>query len=193
MQPLRRGHIPNLLELLFLGELAKRFGQVVGILFGDKSQEVGQVQHSRSVVDFVHTVGNGGRNVDQSNELHFLVTRLEDFGNFVCNNTTVRVTRDGIRSMSLDLLHGIGVATDHLLHGGEDRLALIETAGAEGVEGALSVEVLGQVDEDQNFTDTGVNEEDRGFVAGGLKRDNGVISASVRGRGVECLMDQSGE
>ena len=89
IQPLRRGHIPNLLELFFLGQFAKRFGQVVGILFSNESQEVGQVQHSRGVVDFVHTVGDVGGNVDQTDELHLFATRLDDFGNFVRNNATV--------------------------------------------------------------------------------------------------------
>ena len=89
VQPLRRGHIPNLLELFFLGQFAKRFGQVVSVLFGDESQEVGQVQHSRGVVDFVHTIGNVGRNVDQTDKLHLFATRLEDFSNFVGNNTAI--------------------------------------------------------------------------------------------------------
>ena len=95
--------------------------------------------------------------------------------------------------MGLDLLHSIGVTTNHLLHGSENRLTLVETAGTEGVERAFSIEVLGQVDEDQNFTDTGMNEEDGGLITSSLKRNDGVVYVSVRGRRVENLVDQSGE
>ena len=95
--------------------------------------------------------------------------------------------------MGLDLLHGICVATDHLFHGGKNGLALVETASTEGIEGTLSIKVLGQVDEDQDFTNAGVNEEDGGLVAGGLKRNDGVINVGVRGRGIEYFLDQGGE
>ena len=193
VQPLGRSHVPNLLELHFLGELAKGFSQLVGVLLGDETQEVGKVQHSRGVVDLVHTVGDVGRDVDQADELHFFAARLDNLGNFVGNDSTVRVTREGVGSVGLDLLHSISVASDHLLHGGEDGLVLIETAGTEGIEGALSIEVLGEVDEDQNFADTRVNEENGCLVAGGLEGNDGVVNIGVQGRGVEDLVDQGGE
>ena len=179
VQPLRRGHIEDLLELYFFGELAERLGQVVGILLGDETQEVGQVQHSRGVVDLVHTISDVGRDVDQANEFNFLAARLKDLGNFVGNDTTIRVTCKGVRSVGSDLLHSIGVATNHLSHGGEDGLVLVETTSTEGVEGALSMEVLGQVDEDQNFTDTRMDEEDGGLVAGGLEGNDGIVNVSI--------------
>ena len=179
LQPLRGGHIKDFLELLLLGELAKRFDQFVGVLFGDKTQEVGQVQHAIRVADLVHTVRDVRRDVDKANELHLLATGLDDLGYFIGNDTTVRVTRKGVWSVGLDLLHSIGVTTDHLGHRGEDGLTLIETTGAEGVEGALSVEVLGQVDEDQNFSDTWVDEEDGSLVPSGLEGDDRVVNVSV--------------
>ena len=141
----------------------------------------------------MHAIGDVGRDVDQTNELDFLAARLDNLGNFVGNNTTIRVTCKGVGAVGLSLLHGIGVATDHLSHGGEDGLALIETAGTEGIEGALSIEVLGQVHEDQDFADTRVNEEDGGLVASSLERNDGVVNVSIRGRGVEDFVDQSGE
>lgn len=193
VQPLRRGHIPDLLKLFLLGQLAKRFLQIFGILLADKAQEVGQVQHSSGVGDLVHTIGDVGRNVDQTNEFHFLAPRLEELGNFVGNNTTIRVTRKGVGSFGSNLLHSIGVAASHLSHGGEDGLILIETAGTESVEGALSIEVLGQVHEDQDFADTRVNEEDGSLVPSSLERDDGVVNVGIRVRGVEDLVDQGGE
>lgn len=193
VQPIRRGHIPDLLELFFLGQLAERFIQVAGIVLGDETQEVGKVQHSRGVGDLVHAIGDVRRDVDETNELDFLAARLEDLGNFIGNNTTVRVTRKSVGSMGLNLLHRIGVATDHLTHRGKDWLALVETAGTEGIEGTLSVEVLGQVDEDQNLADTRMNEEDGGLVPGGLERNDGVVDVGILGRGVEDLVDQARE
>ena len=141
----------------------------------------------------MHTIRDVWRDVDKTNELHFLSTRLNDLGNLVGDNATVRVTRKGVGSVGLDLLHRVSVAADHLGHGGEHGLTLIEATGTEGVEGAFSVEILRQVDEDQHFTDTWVNEEDGGLVTGSLERNDRVVDVGIRGRGVEDLVDQGGE
>ena len=59
------------------------------VLLGDETREVGKVQHSRSVVDFVHAVGDVRWDVDQADELHFLAARFKNFGNFVGDDSTV--------------------------------------------------------------------------------------------------------
>ena len=54
------------------------------------------------------------------------------------------------------------------------------TPHAERVEGPLILEVLGEVDEDEDFADTGVNYKDGDLAAGENEGNDGIVLLSAR-------------
>ena len=101
--------------------------------------------------------------------------RFQAFCDLERDDASVAVAGDGVRAVWLGSLDGGCVGRDHLVHGTEEGLAWLETASTEGVEGALVLEVFCEVDEDEDFSHAGVDEEDGGFVTGELERDDGIV------------------
>jgi hypothetical protein len=101
--------------------------------------------------------------------------RLEPLRDFERNDTAVGVARDGIGAMRLCALDRRGVTADHLVHRREERLARLKTSSAERIEGAIVREVLGEVDENKNFADTGMDHENGCLAAGELEWNYRII------------------
>jgi hypothetical protein len=127
------------------------------------------------------------RDVDQTGEFDFVAHGLEPLGNLKCDNTAVTVTGDGIWSRRLGPLDCCGIARHHLVHGGEEGVAGLEATSTESVEGALVLEVLGEVDENQNLSNTRVDEEDGRLVSSQLEGNDGVVLLSLAVLGEQCV------
>jgi hypothetical protein len=127
----------------------------------------------------VHAVGNVRRNVDETSELDFVTHSLQPLGYFKCNHTTVTVSGNGIRPFWLGPLYCCSIAGNHLVHGGEEGVARLETTSTERVERTLVLEVFGEVDENKYLANTRVYKEDRCLVSSQLKGNDGVVFLSL--------------
>jgi hypothetical protein len=58
-------------------------------------------------------------------------------------------------------------------------VAGLEATSTESVEGALVLEVLGKVDENQNLSNTRVHEEDGCLVSSQLEGNDGIVLLSL--------------
>lgn len=165
--------------MFLAGERPQSLCEVVGILLAHKTKEIREVEHTARPVDFVHTVGNVRRNVDETGELDLIAHSLKALGNLEGDNATIRVTSDGIRTVRLRPLDGRNIGRYHLIHGAEERVP-VETPRAERIEGPLVLEVLGEINEDEDFADTGVNHKDRGLVTGEVEGNDGIVPLRPR-------------
>ena len=179
-ETLGRRQIPNGVELFLPRKWPQCRCEVVGILFAHETKEIREVEHTTRPVDLVHTVCDVRGNVNETGELDFIAHGFEALGNLEGDDTTIRVTSDGIRAVRLCPLDGCSVGGHHLVHGTEERVPRFETPRAECVEGPLVLEVLGKVDEDEDFTDTGVNHEDGGLVSGEVEGNDGIVLLGAR-------------
>ena len=66
------------------------------------------------------------------------------------------------------------IARDCFFDRGEVGFAGVEAAGADGVDGAVG-EVFGQIKEDEDFADAGMDEPEGGFSAGVLESYDGIV------------------
>ena len=81
--------LPDDIELLLTRQWPQRRREVNGILLGDESKEVCQLQHPICPVDLMHAVGDVRRNVDQTGEIDFVTHRLQALRDFESDNTTI--------------------------------------------------------------------------------------------------------
>jgi len=131
-------------------------------------------------------VGNVRRDINDTDELDFVAYGLEPLGHFKSNYTTITVTRNGVRSRPLGPLDCCDIAGNHLIDGGEEGVARLETTSTKRVEQTLVLEVLGEIDENENLSDTGVHKEDGGLAAGELEGNDRVVFL-----GLAVLRDQA--
>ena len=94
------------IELFLAREGAQCWCEVASALLAHEAKEVQEVEHTARPVDLVHPVRDVRRNVDETRELDFISQGPQMFGNLANDDTTVRVTSDGVRSVRLRPLDG---------------------------------------------------------------------------------------
>ena len=75
-------------------------------------------------------------------------------------------------------LDGGVVCRDCFFDGAELGLAVVEATSAEGVDGAVG-EIFGQIDEEGDFTDAGMDKPERRLGAGVLESYDGIVAAGM--------------
>ena len=158
-----RGVRDDVVEHLVLGEEVHGRGDGVGVVFVEEVEEVGEVEDAFDPVELAHAEFDVRREVEGAEEFDLVAGAFERLGDFKGDHRAVAVAGDGVGTARLERFHRGVVGGDYVRDGFVEVFAF-ETAGAEGVDGAVE-DVLGEVEEDEDFADAGVDEPEGGLGA----------------------------
>ena len=143
-------------------------------VFDDETEEFCEVEQTLCPVDLAHAEFDVWRKVEGAEEADFLAVRLEHFADLEGEHATVAVACYGVRAVRLLRFDGGVIGRDCSFDGGEVGFPRVGAAGAEGVYRAVR-EMFGQIDEDKDLTDVGMDKPEGGLSAGILKSYDGIV------------------
>ena len=104
--------------------------------------------------ELAHAIFDVGWEVEGAEEAYLVAIVLEDLAHFEGEHGAVGVAGDGVRAVWLGRFDRGVICCDGFSDACEVGFAGVETSGAESVDGPIE-DVFGEVDEDEDFADTG--------------------------------------
>ena len=143
-------------------------------VFGDETKEICEGEETFCLVELAHAEIDVWRKVEGAEEADLVAVRLEYFADLEGEHTAVALACYGVRAVRLLRFDGGVLGRDCFFDRGEVGLARVEAAGAKGVDGAVG-KMFGQIDEDKDFIDAGMDKPEGCLSAGMLENYDGIV------------------